>query len=244
MLPTGKDSWYEKIDYSEDRTVDMPMLIKQLKNKDSINMDNIYKTKPKRETYTDDAAYEKDLEAYHKRVEEATKKNEEIHQKLLDRDYIGAIQDFISAAGRYNAIQDNKQLLFYTHRMLGKMKAYDTNLGWNSLRKDSQNSTSDEDSYVQKVDTRLQEQFDNWTRRLVYDQYKMPQNKYTKFASMLQSFTSAKFMMLNITGGIGNITVGESAIAGEYIAKEYLRRCGCKVFLVLLEVWLMKIVQL
>ena len=221
MLPTGKDSWYEKIDYSEDRTVDMPMLIKQLKNKDSINMDNIYKTKPKRETYTDDAAYEKDLEAYHKRVEEATKKNEEIHQKLLDRDYIGAIQDFISAAGRYNAIQDNKQLLFYTHRMLGKMKAYDTNLGWNSLRKDSQNSTSDEDSYVQKVDTRLQEQFDNWTRRLVYDQYKMPQNKYTKFASMLQSFTSAKFMMLNITGGIGNITVGESAIAGEYIAKEY-----------------------
>lgn len=59
-------------------------------------------------------------------------------KKLLDRDYIGAIQDFISAAGHYNAIQDNKQLLFYTHRMLGKM-AYDTNLGWNNLRKDSQN---------------------------------------------------------------------------------------------------------
>lgn len=226
MLPSGKDSWYEKIDYSEDRTIDMPMLMTQLKNKESIDLDNIRSTKPKRETYASDEAYEKDLEAYQKRIDEATKKNEEIHQKLLDRDYIGAIQDFISAAGHYNAIQDNKQLLFYTHRMLGKMKAYDTNLGWNNLRKDSQTSTSDETSYIEKADTRLQEQFDNWVRRLVYDQYKIPQNKLTRTASMLQSFTSAKFMMLNITGGIGNIAVGESAIAGEYIAKEYFTPTG------------------
>lgn len=226
MLPSGKDSWYEKIDYSEDRTIDMPMLMTQLKNKESVDLDNIHSTKPKRETYANDEAYEKDLEAYQKRIDEATKKNEEIHQKLLDRDYIGAIQDFISAAGHYNAIQDNKQLLFYTHRMLGKMKAYDTNLGWNNLRKDSQTSTSDETSYIEKADTRLQEQFDNWVRRLVYDQYKIPQNKLTRNASMLQSFTSAKFMMLNITGGIGNITVGESAIAGEYIAKEYFTPTG------------------
>lgn len=226
MLPSGKDSWYEKIDYSEDRTIDMPMLMTQLKNKESVDLDNIRSTKPKRETYASDEAYEKDLEAYQKRIDEATKKNEEIHQKLLDRDYIGAIQEFISAAGHYNAIQDNKQLLFYTHRMLGKMKAYDTNLGWNNLRKDSQTSTSDETSYIEKVDTRLQEQFDNWVRRLVYDQYKIPQNKLTRTASMLQSFTSAKFMMLNITGGIGNITIGESAIAGEYIAKEYFTPTG------------------
>lgn len=226
MLPSGKDSWYEKIDYSEDRTIDMPMLMTQLKNKESVDLDNIRSTKPKRETYASDEAYEKDLEAYQKRIDEATKKNEEIHQKLLDRDYIGAIQDFISAAGHYNAIQDNKQLLFYTHRMLGKMKAYDTNLGWNNLRKDSQTSTSDETSYIEKADTRLQEQFDNWVRRLVYDQYKIPQNKLTRTASMLQSFTSAKFMMLNITGGIGNITVGESATAGEYIAKEYFTPTG------------------
>ena len=226
MLPSGKDTWYEKIDYSEDRTIDMPMLMTQLKNKESVDLDNIRSTKPKRETYASDEAYEKDLEAYQKRMDEATKKNEEIHQKLLDRDYIGAIQDFISAAGHYNAIQDNKQLLFYTHRMLGKMKAYDTNLGWNNLRKDSQTSTSDETSYIEKADTRLQEQFDNWVRRLVYDQYKIPQNKLTRTASMLQSFTSAKFMMLNITGGIGNITVGESAIAGEYIAKEYFTPTG------------------
>lgn len=226
MLPSGKDSWYEKIDYSEDRTIDMPMLMTQLKNKESVDLDNIRSTKPKRETYASDEAYEKDLEAYQKRIDEAIKKNEEIHQKLLDRDYIGAIQDFISAAGHYNAIQDNKQLLFYTHRMLGKMKAYDTNLGWNNLRKDSQTSTSDETSYIEKADTRLQEQFDNWVRRLVYDQYKIPQNKLTRTASMLQSFTSAKFMMLNITGGIGNITIGESAIAGEYIAKEYFTSTG------------------
>lgn len=226
MLPSGKDSWYEKIDYSEDRTIDMPMLMAQLKNKESVDLDNIRSTKPKRETYASDEAYEKDLEAYQKRIDEATKKNEEIHQKLLDRDYIGAIQDFISAAGHYNAIQDNKQLLFYTHRMLGKMKAYDTNLGWNNLRKDSQTSTNDETSYIEKADTRLQEQFDNWVRRLIYDQYKIPQNKLTRNASMLQSFTSAKFMMLNFTGAIGNITIGESAIAGEYIAKEYFTPTG------------------
>lgn len=50
MLPSGKDSWYEKIDYSEDRTIDMPMLMTQLKNKESVDLDNIRSTKPKRET--------------------------------------------------------------------------------------------------------------------------------------------------------------------------------------------------
>lgn len=221
MLPSGKDAWYDKIDYSEDRAIDMPMLHNQLKGKDSINLDDIYKTKPKRVSYNSDEEFNKALEDYQKRINEAKKKNEEVHRNLLDRNFEDAIENFIGQAAHFNAIQDNKQLLFYTSRMLGKLKAYETNLGWNNLRIDSQNSTSDNTEYLAKVDTKLKDQFDNWIRRLVYNQYKIPNNKFTKYASALQSFTSAKFMMLNMTGGIGNVTVGEASIFGEYIAKEY-----------------------
>lgn len=219
-LQNGRDPFYH-IDYADDKTIDMPMLMKQLRNKDSINIANIKKTKPNRISYTDEEEYNKAMADYNARIEEAEAKNKAIHESLINRDYRTVISNFITQAAHFNAIQDNKYMLFYGKEMIDRMEIYEKNLGWSNLKRDNQRGAKDEINYLKQKDTRLEGQYENWIRRLIYNQFKESNANYTKAASVMQAFTSAKFMMLNITGGIGNITVGESAIAGEYIAKYF-----------------------
>lgn len=219
-LQNGRDPFYH-IDYADDKTIDMPMLMQQLRNKDSVNIENIKKTKPNRISYKDEEEYNKAMTAYNARLEEAEKKNKEIHEALINRDYRTVLSNFITQAAHFNAIQDNKYMLFYGKEMIDRMEVYEKNIGWANLKRDGQRGAKDEINYLKQKDTRLQGQYENWIRRLIYNQFKESNANYTKVASVMQAFTSAKFMMLNITGGIGNITVGESSIAGEYIAKEF-----------------------
>ncbi len=219
-LQNGRDPFYH-IDYADDKTIDMPMLMQQLHNKDSVNIENIKKTKPNRISYEDEEEYNKAMAGYNARLEEAEKKNKEIHEALINRDYRTVLSNFITQAAHFNAIQDNKYMLFYGKEMIDRMEVYEKNIGWANLKRDGQRGAKDEINYLKQKDTRLQGQYENWIRRLIYNQFKESNANYTKVASVMQAFTSAKFMMLNITGGIGNVTVGESSIAGEYIAKEF-----------------------
>jgi hypothetical protein len=220
-LQNGRDPFYH-IDYADDKAIDMPMLMEQLRNKDSVNIENIKKTKPQRISYTDDEEYNAALATYNKRMDEALKKNKEIHRSLLNRDYRTVLSNFITQAAHFNAIQDNKYMLYYGKEMLDRMEVYQKNVGWSNLKKDHQRGARGETRYLTQKDERLQGQYENWIRRIIYNQFKESNANFTKVSSLLQSFTSAKFMMLNITGGIGNVTVGESGLAGEWIAKEFL----------------------
>lgn len=220
-LQNGRDPFYH-IDYADDKAIDMPMLMEQLRNKDSVNIENIKKTKPQRISYADDEEYNAALTAYNKRMEEALKKNKEIHRALLNRDYRTVLSNFITQAAHFNAIQDNKYMLYYGKEMLDRMEVYQKNVGWSNLKKDHQRGARGETRYLTQKDERLQGQYENWIRRIIYNQFKESNANFTKVSSLLQSFTSAKFMMLNITGGIGNVTIGESGLAGEWIAKEFI----------------------
>lgn len=210
---SGRESWYEHVSYERDRTIDMPML-SMLKSKDSVEVPN---NPPVKETNEIDEAYKKRLDDYNQKVEEAKAKNSQIHRDMLDDNWVSVMEEFITKAAHFNAIQDNKYMLFYAKNMIDKLDVYVKNEGFNNLRKDSETATG----YATKKDTRLNEQFENWIRRLVYDQWKKPNNRLTRAANILQSLSSSKFMMMNITGGIANITVGEANIFGETLAKDY-----------------------
>ena len=220
-LQNGRDPFYH-IDYADDKAIDMPMLMEQLRNKDSVNIENIKKTKPQRISYTDDEEYNAALTAYNKRMDEALKKNKEIHRSLLNRDYRTVLSNFITQAAHFNAIQDNKYMLYYGKEMLDRIEVYQKNVGWSNLKKDYQRGARGETRYLTQKDERLQGQYENWIRRIIYNQFKESNANFTKVSSLLQSFTSAKFMMLNFTSGISNVTVGESSLSGEWIAKEFL----------------------
>ena len=213
---TGKDAWYEDIDYATDKTIAMPMMT-TLKSKDTISIEN----PPKQLENETDEDFNKRLEEYNTKKAEAEEKNRQIHKDLLDSNWESVMEDFMYKAAHFNAVQDNKYMLFYAKNMLDKLDVYVKNLGFNDLKKDYKNSNEDETTYIKKKDERLQEQYANWIRRLVYDQWKEPNNHWTRGANILQTLTSSKFMMLNFTGGIANVTVGETQVFGEALAGEF-----------------------
>lgn len=221
---TSRDEWYDDMSYSEDITPGMPMLIDRLRNKRSYEIEKeLEDSRPRKAAYEgDEEAYEKAKEAWYKRKEVAEKELNDIHNSLVNRDFNEVMRSFIKAACHYNAVQDNKYILHYTRNMLARTKVYKTTLGFNNLTKT--NKDKDNPRYAQTRDDKLVEQFENWMRRVLYNQYKQNNGNYTKFANIIQSLTSSKFMMLNITGGIGNITVGETAIIGEAIAREFFNK--------------------
>lgn len=218
----GKNSLHADMNYSTDKTPVLPMIGKEFTNKNSEDIDKIKAAEPKRDQYTTDEEYNKAMTEHKSRLDVAEKNNKAIHQSLVNRDFISSISQFIRLAGHQNAVQDNKYLFYYGQNMIKATPVLDDNIGFSNLRKDINRSTTDVTRYAEKAyDERLYGQFTNWGNRLIYDRYKLPNNKFTKAANIAQSLTSAKFMMLNITGGIGNVTVGRSGIFAEHIAKAY-----------------------
>lgn len=218
----GKNSLHADMSYSTDKTPVLPMIGREFTNKNSEDIDKIKAAEPKREQYTTDEEYNKAMTEHKARLDAAEKNNKAIHQSLVNRDFVSSISQFIRLAGHQNAIQDNKYLFYYGQNMIKATPVLDDNIGFSNLRKDLNRSTTDVTRYAEKAyDERLYGQFTNWGNRLIYDRYKLPNNKLTKGANIAQSLTSAKFMMLNITGGIGNVTVGRSGIFAEHIAKSY-----------------------
>lgn len=218
----GKNSLHADMNYSTDKTPILPMIGREFTNKNSEDIDKIKAAEPKRDQYTTDEEYNKAMVEHKARLDAAEKNNKAIHQSLVDRDFVSSISQFIRLAGHQNAVQDNKYLFYYGQNMIKATPVLDDNIGFSNLRKDINRSTTDVTRYAEKTyDERLYDQFTNWGNRLIYDRYKLPNNKLTKAANIAQSLTSAKFMMLNITGGIGNVTVGRSSIFAEHIAKAY-----------------------
>lgn len=218
----GKNSLHADMNYSTDKTPVLPIIGREFTNKNSEDIDKIKAAEPKRDQYTTDEEYNKAMTEHKARLDAAEKNNKAIHQSLVNRDFVSSISQFIRLAGHQNAVQDNKYLFYYGQNMIKATPVLDDNIGFSNLRKDINRSTTDVTRYAEKAyDERLYGQFTNWGNRLIYDRYKLPNNKLTKAANIAQSLTSAKFMMLNITGGIGNVTVGRSGIFAEHVAKAY-----------------------
>lgn len=229
---TGREDWYtdSEIDYSTDTTIDMPMTT-LLKSKDSVKVN---RHRPVREENMTDAEYQAKVDEWERAKTAAEEKNMQIHRDMLDDNWEAVMEEFIQKSAHFNAIQDNKYMLFYAKNMIDKLNVYVKNEGFNDLQRTGKRTIDGQDTYVTKKDTRLQEQYTNWIRRLVYDQWKKPNNGLTRAANILQSLTSAKFMMLNVTGGIANVTVGSTQILGEVFAREYF---GNKTWHLGLNTW-------
>ncbi len=218
----GNKDLLDNMNYSTDFTPTMPMLMKQIKTKASKNVEELKRNPPRREDCATDEEYNTRLEEHKKRIEEAEKINEQIHVENLDRNFAENVATFIRLAGHFNAVQDNKYLFYYLQNIIQTQEVLESNLGYKGLRKDPSRSTRDVTAYHKEVDERLYKQLSTWGSRLIFDSYKMPNATVTKAMNITQSLTSAKFMMLNIIGGIENVTVGRSAMFGEHIAKQFV----------------------
>ena len=201
---------------------DMPMTT-LLKTKNSVTKKFV---KPNRTDFeegeTGDTKYNEAVQQYRKDTQAARQKNLEENAKVMNKDWEKVFQDFVTKAIHYNAIQDNRALAHYTRDALERANIYDQNSATTRFKRDGKASTPDSPQYVKVNDENLKQQFDVWYRRLFCDQWREPTSaKLNRIASYLQNFTSSTYMMMNIRGGISNITTGFTNIAGESFAADY-----------------------
>lgn len=216
---TGREDWIadKDIDYSKDNTMNMPMTT-LLKSKETVDIKKNAPRRKKGELIDD---YNKRYNEWYEQKKKDTAKNREIHKALLDKNWESVFEEFIIKASKFNAVQDNKYLLFYAKNVIDNQKTYVSNLGFSKFQKTGKRTIDNTIEYDSKVDQNTQGQYINWLRRILYEQYKKPNNQLTRFANVMQSFTSAKYMMGNLGGGIGNITQGWNQILGERYARDY-----------------------
>lgn len=213
---TGESEFYNDSDitFANDRTMDMPML-QRLKAKDGVKFDE---KEPNIEDYGGDIdKYNADIDAYNKRKAEYEEARQKEHNDLAERNWWEVMDNFITKAGHFNAVQDQKLMLYYGEEMLKDYKVYQQKFGNGHLSK----TLDTADGYEKVTDNNIHAQYVNWVRRLIYDQYKDKNKKFTKAATFIQNMTSNIYMMGNIRGGIANITMGETQILGEQFAKQY-----------------------
>ena len=226
--PTGREIFDENVNYENDWIPNMPMA-KELMSKETIEL---IKNKPRLSQFRPDTRgldpitglpqnYIDALNVWSEKMSEAKAKDSKYHRENLDRNWEDVITDFMERAAHYNAVQDNKYQLYYAQSILKNQMMLDSNLGDNELTVDRRASTNIKTEYNTRSAKREYDQFTNWMRRLIFDQWKIPNRNWTKTAGILQSVTSANFMMANIRGGIANVTLGEMNIFSEAWAKDY-----------------------
>nr|DAR15683.1 MAG TPA: Head fiber protein [Crassvirales sp.] len=200
----GKNSLHADMSYSTDKTPVLPMIGREFTNKNSEDIDKIKAAEPTRDQYTTDEEYNKAMTEHKARLDAAEKNNKAIHQSLVNRDFISSISQFIRLAGHQNAVQDNKYLFYYGQNMIKATPVLDDNIGFSNLRKDINRSTSDVTHYAEKAyDERLYDQFTNWGNRLIYDRYKLPNNKLTKAANIAKLGNTQHTFFASINNAYG-----------------------------------------
>lgn len=220
----GDRPFQKEIGYGTDKPPLMPMT-KLLENKQTIDYHNqlkeLEKNKPTEEQFTNHDEFVAKFEEYTARKNELHEKIRQERNAIRNNDWMTIVESFLEQACRYNAIQENKQKLYFLQNVLKDMKMYSREHGMSGNLKVSAKIENGMDVYEESIDDNLIKEFDNWLRRILFDQWKESEGNMTKLANILQGFTSANYMMLNAKGGFANVTLGETGILAEAKAGEY-----------------------
>ena len=208
----SEDRYYDKVDYVNDRELSNNML-QFLKGKGYQKPEQI-RTR----------SFGESEEDYKKYVDEVKKKNEEIRQNnikidnsLISRDFKTAFAEALEQQIILNAQSKAKNWLYLLQEDLKNNEAYKVSPLTGNLIKDKRNSTDEYDEFNMVPQNDSLEIVHTFTRRVIYNQFKQ-KTKLNKAADLLRNITSAKYMILNVTGGIANVGTGFVNIMGEAFA--------------------------
>ena len=211
----GNSEWTDALDYGEYESPSLNML-EELKDKQLNNIGEL----PRRRSDESEEDFQVRLDDYNKQLKE---NNEKVHAALLDNNWESVLEDFIKEAIHYNAVQDEKEMLFFARDVLEDLKVHSRQYNFYGKFKGKKDSRGKGMKYSDVNDKRIVEQLETFMHRFLYDEWHMPEGRATKISGLLQSFTSAKYMMLNFRGGVANVTLGESQIIEEAFAGQFFK---------------------
>lgn len=207
------DEFYDNFDFNNDEEISFNMLefIKGKGYKNTIKLLD----KLKGETETEWKERNKDRIEYNEKVKA---ENLRIDNELLDRDWRSVFHDFVVNATIYEARNKVKDSLYLLLQSLKDNKAFDVNAF--GKVKTTKHSAKELVDYKMTEQNNYYAVVENWARRLIHSQFK-EKSRFRDIADFMQNVTSAKYMILNVTGGIANVTTGLTNIMGENFAKDY-----------------------
>ena len=215
LRDTSQDTWNYDLDYEHDTEIksDMMTLLKDKHSKEFIKpLDRV--------KFASNAEYAEHLKEVEKENAKIKKENEEIDAYLISRNWKSVMEDFIKEAIDVNSRNKSKNLIYLLIEDLKNNGYYKQSNFKNKLIRDKKHSTQDTTEYVRAEQSRAIEMVTTWANRVIFGNFKQ-KHPYTKYADMAQNMTSAKYMMLNVTGAIANIGTGMANIMGEAFAGEY-----------------------
>ena len=213
--------WIDRLEYGKEPP--MPFQMYELIKAKGYKKHEIL---PNKFDYTSDEEYNrrlKEVQEYNKQVDID---NAELEKAYINRDWEQVFSTLILQGEEYNAKDNMKDLLFLTLEQLRNQKFYKTSTRYSlnpQVVQDKIKSTVDNVVYKTANGTFGADIFENWMRRYLYSQFHQV-NPARKFMDKVQAFTTAKYMMLNLRGGIANVNTGLVNILGEELAGEYFSR--------------------
>lgn len=221
----GYSQFRSDIGFSFDESPQMPML-HDLNNKESYEKNKKLKelkdNTPVKDELETEQEYRNRLNAHNEAIKKLENEIRDIRRTVIDNNWYTVIENYLSQAADYNAIQDNKNKLYFLLNVLKDMKMYSRKHGsYGELAKER--ITSDGRAiYKTNVDAKLLDQYKNFMRRLLFDEWKEQEGKLTTIGNFLQGYASANYMMMNFKGGFANVTLGATGMLAEAAAKEYM----------------------
>lgn len=213
--------WIDRLEYGKEPP--MPFQMYELIKAKGYKKHEIL---PNRFDYASDEDYNKRLKEVQEYNKQVDADNAELEKAYINRDWEQVFSTLILQGEEYNAKDNMKDLLFLTLEQLRNQKFYKTSTRYSlnpQVVQDKIKSTVDNVVYKTANGTFGADIFENWMRRYLYSQFHQV-NPARKFMDKVQAFTTAKYMMLNLRGGIANVNTGLVNILGEELAGEYFSR--------------------
>ena len=194
----------EHIDFVHDTEARMPML-ELIKAK---GYKPLIKVQPQGSMTDEDyAKYKQEVKEENKKLAE---ENLKIDNALFSKDWKTVFAEFIYNATLFEARNSCKDIAYLTIEDLKDRKSRRVN-SFGKLTNDLVGQT------------REQELFENYVRRVIFNQFKEI-SPYAKVADFFQNSASAKYMIGNVISGAANVNTGLVNILGEIISAQYLDR--------------------
>lgn len=227
LLQTGKffgvinpksidENWDEIVDYNTDRPLEFSMM-SLLKHKDMQKEEEIRKQLPN-ETDEEYQNYKNKVNETNKLIRE---RNLALDNAIMNRDWRTVFTNLIYKGEDLLARNNVKNSLYLLIQDIAQNDSYILNPKTKNpiLRKKWSNNKDFETFYKDKQ-SNLLNLLQTVARRIIYEEYKSPSN-LNSFGRVLQGYTSSKYMMFNIIGGIANVNTGLVNMLGETFAGDY-----------------------
>lgn len=211
----GGYNWEDEIgfEYDKDPAFNMMELVR---TDESLDLPE----RPYRTIETDDE-WEAIIQEYEERVKEVEAHNKRIDEAVRLKDYKEIYSEYIKQSIDYNAKRNLRHGIYLTIEDLKARKAIKGNPYTGRPVELKGRGTDSRKVYATKEQSNAQRIFENWAKRFLFDQYHIGGTP-RKIADSIQNFTSAKFMVLNATGGIKNVLTGMANVYVEVAAGQFL----------------------